>query len=210
MLHWVTSIGVRGGGSWGAAAPLSWIISGQTLFSGQAQDAQKSWMIKNILIQWKIWERLVFSTASASCSKILNDKKYFNIVQIFRATLFFRASASSSKILNVKIYSLYWKISGQTLFLGQAQAAQKSWTVKNVFNAVENSTANSDFQGKVKKISIRYIQPVKTITVKFFVCENTARKELHPLELTSKPSTEFAYNGTSGECIKNVIADLKL
>jgi len=60
-----------------------------------------------------------------------------------------------------------------------------------------NSTANSDFQGKVKKISIRYSQPAKAITVKFFVWENTTRKELHPLELTSKPSTEFAYNGTS-------------
>ena len=27
--------------------------------------------------------------------------------------------------------------------------------------------------------------------------ENTARKELHPFELTSKVTTEFAYNGTS-------------
>jgi len=27
--------------------------------------------------------------------------------------------------------------------------------------------------------------------------ENTTRKELHPLELTSKVTTKFAYNGTS-------------
>jgi len=40
--------------------------------------------------------------------------------------------------------------------------------VKNVFNAVENFTTNSVFQGKVKKFSIQYIQPVKVITVKFF------------------------------------------
>jgi len=40
--------------------------------------------------------------ASASCSKFLNDKKYFNPVKIFRATLFFSASASCSKILNDK------------------------------------------------------------------------------------------------------------
>jgi len=39
--------------------------------------------------------------------------------------------------------------------------------------------------------------PAKAITVKFLVWENTARRELHPLELTSKVTTEFAYNGTS-------------
>jgi len=38
---------------------------------------------------------------------------------------------------------------------------------------------------------------VKAITVKFLVWENTTRKELQPLELTSKVTTEFAYNGTS-------------
>ena len=38
---------------------------------------------------------------------------------------------------------------------------------------------------------------VKAITVKFLVCENTTRKELHPLELTSEVTTELAYNGTS-------------
>jgi len=38
---------------------------------------------------------------------------------------------------------------------------------------------------------------VKAITLKFLVWEKTKRKELHPLELTSKVTTEFAYNGTS-------------
>ena len=37
------SIGVRGGGG---APPRAWKISGQTLFSGQALVAQKSWMTK--------------------------------------------------------------------------------------------------------------------------------------------------------------------
>jgi len=41
----------------------------------------------------------VFRT-SASCSKFLNDKKYFNSVKNFRATLCFRASVSYSKMLN--------------------------------------------------------------------------------------------------------------
>jgi len=53
--------------------------------------------------------------------------------------------------------------------------------LKNVFNTVKNLRANSVFPGKVKKFCIQYIQPVKAITVKFLVGENTARKELHPL-----------------------------
>ena len=58
---------------------------------------------------------------------------------------------------------------------------------------------------------------VKEITIKFLVREKTTRKELHPLELTSKVTTEFAYNGTSrglqyerylsGAVCKNIISD---
>jgi len=83
---------------------------------------------------------------------------------------------------------------------------------KNILNTVENVTANSVFQGKVKKISIQCIQPIKAITVKFLVWENRTRKKLHPLELTCKVTTEFADNRTSRVLysIKNVIAELKL
>ena len=75
---------------------------------------------------------------------------------------------------------------------------------------MENFTANSVFQSKVKKISIQYIQPVKAITV--LVLENTTRNKLHPLELTSKVTTEFVSNGTSRVLlsIKNVTDELKL
>ena len=69
--------------------------------------------------------------------------------------------------------------------------------IKNIFSTVENFTANSGFQDNVKNVLIQYIQPVKAITVKFLVRENTTRKELHRLELTSKVTTGFAYNGTS-------------
>jgi len=84
--------------------------------------------------------------------------------------------------------------------------------VKNIFNVVENFTSNSVFQGKVKKISIQCIMPAKAITVKFLVWESTTRKKLHPLELTSKVTTEFADNGTYRVLysIKNVTAELKL
>jgi len=46
-------------------------------------------------------------------------------------------------------------------------------------------------------IEVAYIFAVKAITVTFLVWENTTRKELQPLELTSKVTAEFAYNGTS-------------
>ena len=67
----------------------------------------------------------------------------------------------------------------------------------------------------MKNVSIQYIQAVKAITVTFLVWENTTRKELHPLELTSKVTTELAYNGTSRGLYKErycgieVISELK-
>jgi len=78
--------------------------------------------------------------------------------------------------------------------------------VKDVFNTVKNFTANSVFQGKVKKISIQYFQPEKAITVKFLVKENTTHKELHPLELTSKVTTECAYTGTPRTGLPNLFS----
>ena len=53
------------------------------------------------------------------------------------------------------------------------------------------------FRERCKIFSMQYIQAVKAITVKFLVRENATRKERHPLELTSKVTTECAYNGTS-------------
>jgi len=78
---------------------------------------------------------------------------------------------------------------------------------------VENFTASSVFQGKVEKISIQYIQPVKAITVKFLVWRTQHARNFTPLsEQASKVTTEFADHGTSRVLysIKNVIAELKL
>jgi len=65
-------------------------------------------------------------------------------------------------------------------------------------------------------IEVAYIfASVKAITVQFLVRENTTCKELHPPELTSKVTTEFAYNGTSRGlhneryCRIDVISELK-
>jgi len=65
-------------------------------------------------------------------------------------------------------------------------------------------------------IKVAYIfASVKAITVNFLLWQNTTRKELQPLELTSKVTTEFAYNGTSGRlhkeryCRIDIISELK-
>jgi len=157
--------------------------------------------------------KIVFFRANESCSKILNDKKYFNTVKSFGATLFlkasascskilnekkyifntvnsghtlfFRARASCSKILNVKVYSIQWKFTGQTLCFRASANCSKILNGKKYIQ-YSGQFHGKLFQGKVKKISIQYIHPVKAITVKFFFWENTTRKKLHPLELTSK------------------------
>jgi len=65
-------------------------------------------------------------------------------------------------------------------------------------------------------IEVAYIfASLKAITVDFFVWENTTRKELQPFELTSKVTTDFAYNGTSRGlhqehyCRLDIISELK-
>jgi len=40
----------------------------------------------------KIFRETLFLRASASCSKILNDKKYFNTMKIFRANSIFQGN----------------------------------------------------------------------------------------------------------------------
>ena len=225
------TIGVRGGCRGGRLPPPpSWKISEQTLFSGQAQVAQKYWMVKNISIQWTISGQLWFSGQAQVARKHWMIKNIYSI-QLIQGTLCFSGQAQvAQKCWMMKTISIQWEISGQLCFSsqlqvvqkswmiknlysihliqgtvwfsGQAQVAQKSWMIKNIFNTVENFTANSVFQDNVIKILIQYIQPAKAITVKFLVRENTPRKELHRLELTSKVTTGFAYDGTSSDTSK--------
>ena len=55
----------------------------------------------------------------------------------FRANSVFRATASSSKILNNKIYFNTVKNSRATLFSGQAQVTQNNRIIKNIFNTAK-------------------------------------------------------------------------
>jgi len=128
-------MGVRGGVS---AAPRARKVPGQTLFSGQAQVAQKSWMIKNTYsIQWKNSRATLFFRASASCSKILNNKKYIFRTVNWGHPLFFRACACCSKILNGKRYIRYSEnFQGKLCFQGKRKLL-KIVNVKSIFNTVK-------------------------------------------------------------------------
>jgi len=64
-----------------------------------------------------IFRATLFFRASASCSKILNYKKYFNTVKNSRATLFFRANTSCSKLRIVKsIFNIVKNFRGNSVF----------------------------------------------------------------------------------------------
>jgi len=66
----------RLGGGGGLPASQLENFRDNSVFSGQAQVAQKCWMIKNICsLQW-IQGTLCLSGHAQSCSKILNGKKY--------------------------------------------------------------------------------------------------------------------------------------
>jgi len=106
---------------------IQWKIPGQLCFPGQAQVAQKSWIIKYIYSVLWIQGTLCFYRASASCSKLLNCKKYIQYRETFQGKLCFQVKHKFIKILNIKRTFTTVKIFRATLFFsGQAQVAQKS------------------------------------------------------------------------------------
>ena len=136
--------------------------SGQTLFSGKAQVAQKSWMIKDIYSKQRIQCNSCFQ-GKRKLLKNLEWWKYFNTVKHFRATLFFRASASCSKILNDKNISIQW-IQGKPCFQGKRKLLKNpEW--QKYFNTVKHFRANPAFRASAscskilndKNISIQWI-----------------------------------------------------
>jgi len=64
--------------------------------------------------------------ASASCSKILKDKKYFNTVKNSRADSVLQGKRRLLKNVNDKKY-IFNAVNSGHCFSGQAQVAQKSW-----------------------------------------------------------------------------------
>jgi len=70
----------------------------------------------------------------------------------FRTNSVFKASASCSKILNDKKYIFNTVNSGHTLFLRASTSCSKILYVKSIFNTVKICRANSVFQGKRKLV----------------------------------------------------------
>jgi len=68
--NFITVIGVRGGGWGGGRPPVLKIFRANSVFSASA-ICSKILNDKNISIQWKISGQVVFFRASESCSKIL-------------------------------------------------------------------------------------------------------------------------------------------
>ena len=127
-----TSIGVRGGGRGGTAAP----------------PGLKNFRANSVF------------RASASCQKILNDKKYLNTVKIFRATLFFRASASCSKILNNKKHVFSTVKSGHPVFFRASASYSKILNVKSIFNAMKKSRATLFFRASASCSKILNVKSI--------------------------------------------------
>jgi len=80
----------------------------------------KKTLVKSISNTVKIVRANSVFGASASCSKILNDKKYFNTVK-FRANSVFQGKHKvAQKSWMSKIYSMEWKFSGPLYFQGNS------------------------------------------------------------------------------------------
>jgi len=124
----------RGGGG----SPLAWKLLGQTLFSGQVQVAQNSWMIKIISIQWKISGQTLFFKASRSCSKMFDDKKYIQCSE-FTPQPVIQVKRKLHKILECwKYIQCSEKFQGKLCFSGQVQCCSKIMNGEKIVNAVRN------------------------------------------------------------------------
>jgi len=147
----VVAIDVRGGGVGGAQPPGLKNFRANSVFRVSTSCSKILEDKKYFNTVKNSWATLFFKVR-ASCSQILNDKKsIFNTVKNSRATLFFRASASCSKILNDKICFNTVKDSRATLFFRASASYSKILNDKTyILNRVKNSRENFVFQGKRK------------------------------------------------------------
>jgi len=154
------AIGVRGGGSGGAAAPPGLKnFRANSVFRANASCSTFG-MWKVYSIQLKFSGKLFFR-ASANWSKFLNVKRRFNTVKNFRATVFSGQAQVAQKFWMQKVHSIQWNFSGPLCFSGQALVAQKSCMIKRYIQYYE-FRAPSVFQGKRKLLKTteckKYIQ----------------------------------------------------
>ena len=161
-----------GGGEGGRLPGLK--NSGQTLFSGKAQVAQKFWKIKNISIQWKISGQILFFRASAGYSKFWMIKNIYSI-QWIQGTLCFSGQARvAQKSWKIKNISTQWKVSGHTLLFRASTSCSKIPNVKTIFNTVKNFRETSVFRASASCSSILNVESILN-TVKNFMTNSVFR-----------------------------------
>jgi len=131
----------------GAAAPPGLkIFRANSVFQGKRKLLKTPENKKYIFSTVNLGHPL-FLRASASCSKILNDIKYFNRVKNSRETLPFRASASCSKLLNVCSENFQ----GNCVFFRASTSCSKILNDKKyIFNTEEKFQCNSVFHAQAQ------------------------------------------------------------
>ena len=114
-------------------------------FLGQAQVAQKSWIVKNIFNTAKNFRENCFQ-GKCKLLKMLNVKSIFTTVKISRATLFFfMARENCSTILKLKtIFNTAKNFRENSVFMASASCS-KFLNDEIHFNAVKNFWATLFF-----------------------------------------------------------------
>jgi len=99
----------------------------------------------------KISGQTLFFRASASCSKILKDKKYYNAVKIVRVNSVFQGKRKLFEILNNKKYIFNTVNSGHTVFQGKRKLLKNPERLK-IFQCSEKFQGKLCFSGQAQVV----------------------------------------------------------
>ena len=125
--------------------------------------------------------------ASSSCSKILEDEKYFNTAKISGQIMFFRASEGCLKFWMIKKSTFDTVNSVHTLFFRARTSCSKILNVKTIFKTMKYFRKTSVFRASASSsktvISMQWKFPGQTL---FFTasasCSKFWRKKIHLIQ----------------------------
>jgi len=125
--------------------------------------------------------------ASSSCSKILEDEKYFNTVKNFRAKSVFQGKQRLFKILNDKKSTFKTVNSVHTLFFRASTSCSKILNVNTIFKTMKYFRKTSVFRASASSsktvISMQWKFPGQTL---FFrasaICSKFWRKKIYLIQ----------------------------
>ena len=135
---------------------IHWKLPGQLYFSGQAQVAQKSWIMKTIqYIQYCEFRVTSVFQGNLKLLKTPECKKYIQHSEKFLGNSVFQGKRSCSKILNDKKYIQYSENFQRKLCFQGKRRLLKILNVKSIFNTVKIFRATLFFQCKRKLLKNR-------------------------------------------------------